>query len=496
MRGAPAGVVVALVMLATALLRVPMLDARLGSDEGGFLMVAGQWDPGRSLYGDYWVDRPPLIIGIFQIADALGGGAVALRLLGLTCAVASVGLAAVLGRLVAPDRRWAPVVAAATASVFLLSPLFGAFEVNGELLASPFVLGGLAAVLRAARSGRTATALAWWTVAGAAGAAAASTKQSMLDVAAAAGVVVLIHLARRRWRAAAVAVAGFGAGAAGLLALLLTWARAEGTSVRGLYGAVVTFRFDASAVISQSASAATSHRALAITASFLASGAVLLLLVAAFPSLRLARPRRWFEAARADPVASGVTAAVVGWELAAVVAGGSYWHHYLLGTVPGVVLATALALQHRPRRTRWVAAVLAYSALVTAVTLTIVVPSASSATSETQVARYLATHSGPGDTGVVAFGAPVILREAGLASPYPNLWSLPARVRDPDLRHFARVLRSRERPTWVVVAGASLGTWGIDARRAEPALARRYTLVHVIGDWHVYRENAPDRGVR
>ncbi len=37
------------------------------------MLVASQWTPGSSLYGDYWVDRPPLLIDFFDVADHPGG---------------------------------------------------------------------------------------------------------------------------------------------------------------------------------------------------------------------------------------------------------------------------------------------------------------------------------------------------------------------------------------------------------------------------------------
>ena len=41
---------------------MPFLARPLSPDEGGFLLVASQWEPGTSLYGHYWVDRPPLLM--------------------------------------------------------------------------------------------------------------------------------------------------------------------------------------------------------------------------------------------------------------------------------------------------------------------------------------------------------------------------------------------------------------------------------------------------
>jgi hypothetical protein len=95
----------------------------------------------------------------------------------------------------------------------------------------------------------------------------------------------------------------------------------------------------------------------------------------------------------------------------------------------------------------------------------------------------------PGDTAVVAFGAPNILEATGLTSPYADLWSLPVRVHDPDLVRLTAVLDSADRPTWVVVAGASLGTWGVDATTADRVLAAHYDRAASAGGWTIYQES-------
>ena len=150
----PVPVLVAALAIAAVVARLPGLTRPLSNDEGGFLMVAAQWAPGSSLYGNYWVDRPPLIVGLYQLADLLGGGPVGLRLLGAAWVGMAVVLAAVLGRVAGRlgdprTPRLSPVWPAATAAVFLVSPMFGASEVDGELLAVPFVLAGITAVLKA-----------------------------------------------------------------------------------------------------------------------------------------------------------------------------------------------------------------------------------------------------------------------------------------------------------------------------------------------------------
>ena len=91
-----AGAVLLLAAL-SVIARVPSMFRPLSPDEGGFLMVAAQWAKGTSLYGDYWVDRPPLLIMLFQLAH-LAGGPIGLRLLGAACVGSSVLLAAALAR--------------------------------------------------------------------------------------------------------------------------------------------------------------------------------------------------------------------------------------------------------------------------------------------------------------------------------------------------------------------------------------------------------------
>ncbi|HWJ80627.1 MAG TPA: hypothetical protein VNS55_00210 [Nocardioides sp.] len=479
---------VPLLALACVLLRLPFLAAPLSSDEAGFLMVGAQWSPGTSLYGDYWVDRPPLLITIFRLAD-LCGGTVALRLVGIVAVVLAILAAAGIGRLAVPGSRHAPLVTAAVATVFLASPLYGARQVNGELLAMPFVLGGLWAVLRAS-SGRGGARD--WAVAGVLAACAVGVKQSMVEVAVAAVATVGWLVWHRRWRAAVGSSVAFAAAVAVTVGLLLGWADLRGTTPAGLWDAVVKFRGAAAEVIARSATDANEYRAHDLVLAFLASGSVGLLVAVL--------PLRWGRLLRRGAPAEGdgaeerpatdlgfLAAAVVAWEAFAVVVGGSYWIHYLVATVPGLVLVAAATARYRPARLRWTWATLAYAAVV-AVTSTVIVLRTPSLTGPTtEIEDYLAARSAPGDTGVVAFGFPGLLRAAGLSSPYPHLWSLPVRVRDPDLVRLTRVLSGEQAPTWVVVDGDSTTTWGVDGTAADEVLAERYEQVRVIGDWHVFR---------
>src|SRR4051812_45973223 len=74
-------------LLLALLLRAPYLSAPLGRDEGGIAYIAQRWPGGHgSLYGSYWLDRPPLLVGLFKIA-VLGGDR-GVRVLGALAAVA------------------------------------------------------------------------------------------------------------------------------------------------------------------------------------------------------------------------------------------------------------------------------------------------------------------------------------------------------------------------------------------------------------------------
>ncbi|HRV69327.1 MAG TPA: glycosyltransferase [Marmoricola sp.] len=497
------GLLVAIITALSVLARVPFLTRPLSPDEGGFLMVATQWSPGTSLYGNYWVDRPPLLIGIFGLAAWLGGNAVALRLLGVVWVAATVLLAAQLGRLVAPNTRFSPVLASATAAVFMVSPLFGATMVDGELFAAPFVMGGLVCLLSAWRAGRpdkdsfTSREASWWALAGASGVAAGAVKQNMLDVLVLIVVSAAVLVVRgERVRAfKALVMAGLGGALIGVA--LLTWAWARGTSLTGLWHAVVTFRFAASEVISQSASSATARRGLGLAGAFIASGALLVLVKMAATSV--ARSRRGAppkamttgESTRSMIPLGVLLSTLLAWEAWGVVAGGSYWLHYLIGIIPGLVLAVAWILKTRAVVPKGVVAALGYSAAASLVSMIVMLSLPGSGASSLTVSQYLDAHARPGDTAVTAFGDPAILQEARLSSPYQYLWSLPVRVRDPQLTQLVSIMHSPAAPTWVLVDSDAEGmdTWGVDATEANRVLSRRYRDVASIGEWRIYHVN-------
>src|SRR6478672_13499698 len=81
----PAGIVVLAVGLAL-LLRLPFLHRLAFPDEAGLLIVAQHWhEGGTNLYGTLFVDRPPLLLLYYQLADGLGALEAA-RVMGLVAA--------------------------------------------------------------------------------------------------------------------------------------------------------------------------------------------------------------------------------------------------------------------------------------------------------------------------------------------------------------------------------------------------------------------------
>lgn len=442
-------------------------------------MVARQWGPGDSLYGDYWVDRPPLLIALVALSD-LAGGAWGLRLMGVMAAAATVLLAGWLGRTVSPDRANAPILPAAVAAVLVATPLMGGSVVSAELLGLPWLLAGLGAIVRA---GSSTGRMAWWwgLVGGVCGMAAFLVKQNLIDVFVFLAAVAAVGLWRRTRTGVAgpgAAVAGAVIGAAAMLALGLAGSAAMGTGPYDLWSAIVTFRWDASHLLVDSP--ASGPRLQRLLLALLGTG-VPLLAVVLLLGLARSGPHTDRDLDLRIP-----SVALIAWELVSVLMGGSYWAHYLSCLIPGLVLLAAVS--NLPRSApRVVAGTLGLVALSTVSVIAWVAVHPIDRPSP-EISDYLADHAEPGDTAVVAFGVASILEEAGLESPYPDLWSLPVRVHDPMLQDFARLLDSSERPTWIVISGRGLASWGIDSTAARPLLAMYYERVAIIDGYRIFRE--------
>ena len=484
--------------LVTTAAWLPFLHSPLTSDESGFLLLAQHWSPGRSLYGDYWVDRPPLLLWLFSVAAHLGptsataAGVTApgVKVLGALASGASVILVGVLARQLAPEGRWARRMAVVLAAALMSSPLFGMPETDGEVLAVPFVLLGLVCLVAALRRSWGWRVVVLAVGAGASGMAAALVKQNFIDVFVFA--VVLVVLSRGRVSRLGGRVAALASGAAVMLGAAVAGARAQGTSVGGLWDAIVVFRIQASGLIGSSASEATLQRMTGLIVAFLASGAALVLAVSAATVLaRMVRARRQATPATANPAESVAglawpVVALVSWELCGAVLGGSYWLHYLTGLVPGLVLMIAVARPGLWSR-RVLTMAVAYTAAAGLAVWVHHVATPAAVSSDAQVMSYLREHAQASDGVVVGSGHPDIVAGSGLQSPYEHLWSLPVRVRDPRLEELRDVMAGSSAPRWIVVAGDSLDTWGLHADDAQQYLERHYVERVSFGDWHIWQ---------
>lgn len=473
---------VSAIAAATVVLRLPFLTRPTGSDEGGLLLIASQWHPGSSLYGDYWVDRPPMLVEVFTLADRLGG-ILALRVLGLGFVVCSVLLAGLVGRVV----KGSPLVTALVAAALLVNPLLGVHKVNGELVAVPFVLGAFAAALAAAKARPSPRRSLLLVMAGAAAATAALVKQNEIDAFILIAIGSVTFLVNRDLRSRTLLLTG--SGALIVTAATLLHAASLGTAPTDLWDAVVTFRLDASRVIQASATSSTTDRLRGVMLALAATGVPLLLVVASRHLYR--RPRRGALDLR------WAALAVLGWEAVSVLGGGSYWTHYLIGLVPGVVLVTAMTTAARGRsrhqRRPALAVAVAIVALSSVVSLAFALSPAGTERID-PVITWLRAHDTAGQSGLVAFGHPDLLQASGLTSPYPELWSLPVRVRDPRLARLRVVLAGPDRPDWVVTNEAgSLGGWGIDASATQPVFEKHYCLAADLGAHLVYVDRAVRR---
>lgn len=486
--------VVALALLGVAL-RLPFLGVPPGPDESGFFIIGQQWRDGSSLYGDYWVDRPPLLVTLFWLVPSITW----LRVVGCL-AVAAVVLLVGLAAYVARGPR-AAVAAAATAALLSAAPWLGVVRVNGELLASPFVAGAMVlTVLMLRETARRPHLLALG--AGAASAAAFGVKQSSVD-GFVFGTVALAVLAltrpERRRRALTLLLAAVG-GALALAALLVAWGATRGTDPVGLFHAVVTFRADAGEVIRESASSATTDRLREMVLAWLVSGLALLTVVALALGVRHRR----------DPTVVATLATLLAGSAVALL-GGSYWLHYLAQLIPAAALTAAWlvgaaegspdrapggASGSAPGRTRRLAVVLVavWLPVATAVSLADELSHPIDDGPAEATGAFIREAAAPGDTVVVAYGQPNVVLDSGLTAPYEHLWSLPIRVLDPELADLTALVESPDRPTWIVQWGKDgFATWAVRTEAFTDAVHEHYREAGVVCGRTVWLRDDADR---
>lgn len=471
--------------LLAGLARLPYLLTPMMPDEGGFLMVAHQWGHGSSLYGNYWVDRPPLLIGLFWVADQLGrvvGPLAGLRLVGVV-AVSVTVLAVGVAALRVAGRR-AALWSGGTAAVLLVTPLVGATAVNGELLATPFIAAGVAFTTVALTASSTRRAVWAAALAGAAGVAAVLVKQNMVDVFVFAAVAVVLA----GWRKAASTgvvrlVLAAGAGAVAALVVLLGLAASLGTMPGAVLFAMYPFRVRAAGVMGHAGVNDRVNRLSSIAFNELISGGLVVLVV-----LAVALVLRRFGS---RPLAWAVSVATVllgAYGVFSVLAGGSYWTHYLVQLIVPTALATGLLVSALPR----LGAVLGTLVVLVGVVTWGLGLVGSTGAPGPVIGDAIGASAKPGDTMVSLLGDADILETAGLTSPYTYLWSLPARTLDPHLHRLTRVLSGPKAPTWIAVRNAATQK-KLDQEGTGAVMRAHYHQVAVMCGHTIYLRNGVRR---
>ena len=327
----------------------------IGSD---WLRTLANGEHGSSIYGDHWIDRPPLILGIYGAADLLGG-ATGVRVLGMFVALAAALCSALVAERVAGRRAFLP--AGLVTGCLLSSPAVDGDRTAGELLAAaPSVLAvallvGIARHDYRARTEPGVRALGGMrritllTIAGLAAACAPLIKQSALDacVAAAAWCVWRLCTDARSRQARLFLLRDASAFAAGMATALITTiglAFRAGAREDDLMYALVGFRFDVLAALSEQ-SKAPIDRVTRLLDPAAGSG---LLFAALLVPIGI-----W--AARRGPAAGAGAVLLGGWIIGAVIGvggGGYFWAHYLIQLAAPVGAAAGIALSMwRPRAT-------------------------------------------------------------------------------------------------------------------------------------------------
>ncbi len=466
--------------LAVALVRATYVLRPLRNDEGGFLLVARQWHTGGEfLYGDYFVDRPPLLMLVFRIA-ALTEWDQAIRVLAIPFVLVFVVAGWRAGTLLAGPAggRWAAVVAAG----FMCSPALAAEQADGELFGAAFVMAALALALSAWNAHSGPRRFGWAVAAGAAAAAAPLVKQSLLE-----GLVLLAGLVLSGWwgrgadRGRALLVGG-----GGLLGALLPgtlswlWLTAARIEPADAWHDLVGSRGVAFDVLWSTSPDDSLRRA----GLLLVLGSVTGLLPIVTTWLLTARRGSRQRSADGKVITLLLVFGVVG-----IASGGAYWPPYLLQLAPAAVLAAgALAPSvSRPGACMRSSCRLAAAAAVVGTLVSgIVYATVPSAWSSQRTGEWLAGSKAASDTGFVAYGLPSVLETADVPSPYPHLWSAAMRTEDPAQTRLRATLAGPGAPSWVVQVNG-LNAWGIDeGSRLRDLLHQRYRVVAEICDHRVW----------
>ncbi|RYB93263.1 hypothetical protein EUA93_02165 [Nocardioides oleivorans] len=476
------------------LARFPSLLWPLRPDEAGFLLVAQTWHPAPdSVYGRYWVDRPPPIIALMRLTDWAGGpyahrlvGAVACSVLVLAAAAAAREVAVRMGVSEDADlRRLSGWVAVATAAL-VANTQIDSVGAKGELFGIPLVLGSCWLALRGVR--RLSRSDAFW--AGLLAVLAVGMKQSVAGGLVFGGVLLLASgvAGRLTWRDVVRLSVAAAAGALVPVLVVVGWALWVGVRLQTLWYVVVAFRSDANRVIEANAGGATGRISVLL---LIFVGVGMLFLLLCFVARLRAMLRR-------EPVVVVATGALLVVDLLGVAASGSFWTPYLFVPIPGLALGLAALVAHGHLDRRWHLVTPAAVAFVVASSVFSLVGWTSAWVAgrvpvEVRTGEAIAAAARPGDRVLVYGGRADIQWASRAQSPYPYLWSLPMRTLDPGLEDLHDVLTGSDPPTWFVEA-TFVNTWSeLGTMPVEQSLIRKYEFVVTACDrYRIYRLNSVD----
>lgn len=422
------------------LLRFPGALWPLRPDEAGFTLVARAWDPQPdSLYGPYFVDRPPLIIALVKAGDALGGPIVLRVVAAFGCALAVLSAAGV-ARHVA-GRTAAAWTAVATAAI-VANTMIDSVAAKGEILAIPVILTSIWWSLLALER----RSVPWAFGAGLLATLAIGLKQNLAGGLVFGGVLLVAALVTRRIdsRAFRRLAAAAAAGAAVPLLATVGWTVLAGVRLETLWYAVFGFRSDATEVLISGGTSAPEARATLLAGIVLGCG--IALIIGGF----LVHVRGEFAA---NPPVAAATLALVAVDGTGLLLSGSFWRPYAFALVPATALCAALLVRRRSKRGLAMRSVIVVAVVISAASVvawTALALSETAPPTEAYTGEALGAAAEPGDTLVVFGGRADIQYAAGLASPYPYLWSLPMRTLDPGYADLARLVSGSDAPTWLV----------------------------------------------
>jgi hypothetical protein len=263
------------------------------------------------------------------------------------------------------------------------------------------------------------------------------------------------------------------------LVVTAEWARSEdGPGVVKLCHALFRFRQQAVSVVADATASIPWGRLAWLIVLFVATGLMLLCWQLVTTGRGAAPP----------PGLRPALLAMLGYGLVSVLAGASWWTHYLLQFGPVLAMGTALATRRPLTRERLhlsIGVVTGTSILTCLFGLGNLAVAAMPGSYYVTISDYLQQASRPGDSVVVTYGPPSVIEMSGLSTPYRYSWSLTLRVRDPHLRTLVATLTGPRAPTWLVEVD-HFNAYGLDTAAFRHVRATRYHVVATVCGRHFF----------